>query len=219
MKARICVKSALGRIIGIVAAMALGSSCAYAGKFTGRKAAEDSRYLQLLIHRSKTLYMHDRLARTALPASGMDAATGTVPGSATAAPYADYVRAASRAAQVDAALIHAVILVESGYDSAARSEKGALGLMQLMPETAKRYGVTDRLDPAQNIQGGARYLRDLQKLFNNDLRLVLAAYNAGESAVAKYGNTIPPFAETIAYVPRVMKQYMRYRQLHPAGRH
>ena len=124
-------------------------------------------------------------------------------------PYASSIQAAGRASDVDPALIHAVILAESGYNPSARSGKGAVGLMQLMPETAKRYGVIDRLDPAQNIRGGTTYLRDLLRLFNNDLRLALAAYNAGEGAVAKYGNRIPPFPETVAYVPRVMTYYRR----------
>ena len=126
-------------------------------------------------------------------------------------PYANSIQAAGRAAEVDPALIHAVIRAESGYNPSARSDKGAVGLMQLMPETAKRYGVIDRLDPAQNIGGGTRYLRDLLRMFNNDLRLALAAYNAGEGAVVRYGNRIPPYPETVAYVPRVMTYYRRYR--------
>ena len=126
-------------------------------------------------------------------------------------PYASSIRAAGRAADVDPALIHAVIRAESGYNPSARSSKGAVGLMQLMPETAQRYGVLNRLDPAQNILGGTRYLRDLLRMFDNDLRLVLAAYNAGEAAVVMYGNRIPPYRETVAYVPRVMTYYRRYR--------
>jgi soluble lytic murein transglycosylase-like protein len=132
-------------------------------------------------------------------------------GADSKSPYASSIQAAGRAADVDPALIHAVIRAESGYNASARSSKGAVGLMQLMPETARRYGVTDRLDPAQNIGGGTRYLRDLLRLFNNDLRLALAAYNAGEGAVAKYGNRIPPYPETVAYVPRVMTYYGRFR--------
>jgi soluble lytic murein transglycosylase-like protein len=125
--------------------------------------------------------------------------------------YARQIQAAAHAAQVDPALIHAVISAESGYNPSARSNAGAVGLMQLMPETAARYSVTNRLDPQQNIQGGTRYLGDLLLLFNNDLRLALAAYNAGENAVVKYGNRIPPYQETAAYVPRVMTYYRKYR--------
>ena len=100
-----------------------------------------------------------------------------------------------------------MITVESGYNAKARSPKGAAGLMQLMPDTAKRYDVANIWDPRENVRGGARYLRDLLAQFNNNLALALAAYNAGEGAVAQYGNKIPPFAETIAYVPRVLQQY------------
>jgi soluble lytic murein transglycosylase-like protein len=106
--------------------------------------------------------------------------------------FSGHILAAAKATKVDAALIRAVISVESGYDPSARSSAGAVGLMQLMPETAKRYGVKDRLDPAQNIQAGARYLRDLKVMFDNNLPLVLAAYNAGEEAVMKHGRRIRP---------------------------
>ena len=125
--------------------------------------------------------------------------------------YTAHVNAAAAETRVDAALIHAVIAVESGYNSSARSGAGAVGLMQLMPGTAKRYGVKNRLDPAQNIHGGARYLRDLQVMFDNNLQLVLAAYNAGEYAVMKYGRRIPPYRETVAYVPKVMQLYWKNR--------
>ena len=125
--------------------------------------------------------------------------------------YAKHIQDAAEANQLEPALIHAVIAAESGYNHLALSHKGAAGLMQLMPETAKRYGVTNRLDPAQNIQGGSRYLRDLVKMFNNDLQLAVAAYNAGENAVLKYGNRIPPYSETMTYVPRVMNYYKKYR--------
>ena len=125
--------------------------------------------------------------------------------------YAKHIQDAARINKLEPALIHAVISAESGYNPFARSAKGAAGLMQLMPATAKRYGVTNRLDPAQNIQGGARYLRDLVRMFNNDLHLAVAAYNAGENAVVKYGNRIPPYSETMTYVPRVMTYYKKYR--------
>lgn len=125
--------------------------------------------------------------------------------------YAKPIQDAAKATRLDAALIHAVISAESGYNPFARSRKGAAGLMQLMPETAKRYGVKNRLDPAQNISGGARYLRDLIRMFNNDVQLAVAAYNAGERAVVRAGNRIPPYQETMTYVPRVMSYYRKYR--------
>lgn len=127
--------------------------------------------------------------------------------------YSKHIEEAALATQLDPALIHAVISVESGYNPLARSQRGARGLMQLMPATAKRYGVKNLLDPAQNIAGGARYLRDLINLFRNNMELALAAYNAGENAVIQYGNRIPPYRETIAYIPRVLTYYKKYRAL------
>ncbi len=124
--------------------------------------------------------------------------------------YASQIQAAAMAHNVEAALIRAVIAVESGYNPSAVSRAGAVGLMQLMPGTAKRYNVTDSRDPEQNIHGGAQYLRDLLHMFNNNLHLAIAAYNAGEQAVMKYGNRIPPYRETVAYVPKVMKFYRQY---------
>lgn len=105
------------------------------------------------------------------------------------------------------ALIHAVIRAESAYRADAVSSKGAVGLMQLMPATAERYGVRNREDPEQNVQGGVAYLRDLLDLFDRDLQLALAAYNAGENAVMRYDNTIPPFPETQNYVRKVIRFY------------
>lgn len=122
------------------------------------------------------------------------------------------VEQAAREHEVDEALLRAVIAVESNYDPNAVSHRGAVGLMQLMPQTARRYGVTNLYDPAQNIRGGARYLRDLMRRFNNDLDLTLAAYNAGENAIAQHGNRIPPYRETLAYVPRVLDFYRQYRR-------
>jgi len=112
---------------------------------------------------------------------------------------------------IDGALLHAIISVESNYNASAVSRRGAVGLMQLMPETAKRYGVTNSFDPAQNLNGGAKYLRALLTLFNGDISLALAAYNAGENAVIRNGNRIPPFSETRNYVPRVMGYYRQYQ--------
>ena len=127
--------------------------------------------------------------------------------------YHAHIMAAARAFQLEPALIHAVISAESGYNALARSPKGAKGLMQLMPDTARRYGVDNPLDPRQNIEGGSAYLRDLLTLFGNDLNLALAAYTAGEGAVMEYGHRIPPYRETTQYVPKVLSYYKRYKTM------
>jgi soluble lytic murein transglycosylase-like protein len=114
----------------------------------------------------------------------------------------------ARSHQIDAALIHALIRAESNYNASAVSPKGAIGLMQLMPATARRYEVADPRDATQNIRGGVRYLRDLLDLFHHDLALTLAAYNAGEAAVARYGG-VPPYPETTSYVAKVLEFYLR----------
>jgi soluble lytic murein transglycosylase-like protein len=102
-------------------------------------------------------------------------------------------------------LLHAVIRAESAYQPDALSHAGACGLMQLMPGTAERFNVRNIWDPAENIQGGAAYLRLLLDMFDNDLQLALAAYNAGENAVKRYGNQIPPYQETQDYVRKVLR--------------
>lgn len=107
---------------------------------------------------------------------------------------------------VDPVLVRAVILVESDFDPRCVSRKGARGLMQLMPDTAKRYGVSRVHDPEENIRGGVRYLADLLTLFNSDLRRALAAYNAGEGAVTRF-NGIPPYQETSDYVRKTLTVY------------
>jgi hypothetical protein len=122
------------------------------------------------------------------------------------------VAAVARDTQLRPELLHAVIRAESAYQSDAVSRKGAVGLMQLMPATAERFGVRDRRDPQQNIRGGATYLRQLLDMFDNDLRLALAAYNAGENAVLKYGRQIPPYPETQQYVERVLTFLGQNRQ-------
>lgn len=125
--------------------------------------------------------------------------------------YREDIARIAKTYRVDEALIKAVIQAESGFRPAAVSHKGAMGLMQLMPATARRYGVEDPYDPAQNIHGGTRYLRDLLDMFNNNPELAVAAYNAGENAVVRHGHKIPPYRETLAYVPKVMAIYEKLR--------
>jgi soluble lytic murein transglycosylase-like protein len=114
----------------------------------------------------------------------------------------------ARQVKIAPELLHAVIAAESNYNSRALSPRGAIGLMQLIPATATRYGATDPYVARQNVLAGASYLKWLMVLFNNDLELVLAAYNAGEQAVIRAGGKIPPYPETMAYVPRVLA-YLR----------
>jgi soluble lytic murein transglycosylase-like protein len=121
------------------------------------------------------------------------------------------IEEAARIADVDSALLMAVIDVESGGDPRAVSPKGATGLMQLMPGTGERHGATNLYDPRQNISAGARYLGALMRQFG-EMSLALAAYNAGEGAVQKYGDQIPPYAETMSYVPKVIARYRWYRE-------
>lgn len=125
--------------------------------------------------------------------------------------YSPMISAVAHNLGVDVALVHAVISAESGYNPVAVSRTGARGLMQLMPETAKRYGVQNIHDPMENIMGGTRYLRDLLTLFNGNLELAVAAYNAGENAVIRAGNRIPPYAETAQYVPKVIGFYRKFQ--------
>jgi soluble lytic murein transglycosylase-like protein len=121
--------------------------------------------------------------------------------------FADLIEQAAFRYQVDAKLVHAVIQTESAYNSSAQSPAGAVGLMQLMPDTARRFGVTDRNDPDQNVDGGTRYLKHLIEMFDPNLDLAVAAYNAGENAVIKYNNSIPPYPETQNYVKQVLALY------------
>lgn len=118
-----------------------------------------------------------------------------------------YIESAAREAQVQPQLVRAIIVVESAFNPKAVSRRGAVGLMQLLPETARHYGVANAFDPQQNILAGTRYLRDLIARYGNNLELVLAAYNAGTDAVERYGKRIPPYSETRQYVPAVLSIY------------
>jgi soluble lytic murein transglycosylase-like protein len=138
----------------------------------------------------------------AMPSSG--APTG---GATSFGPQID---AAASSNGIDPALLKGLVEQESGFNPAARSGAGALGLTQLMPGTAASLGVTDPLDPVQSLQGGARYLRQQLDRFGGDERLALAAYNAGPGAVARYGG-VPPYAETQGYVSNVLAKAAAYR--------
>lgn len=157
-----------------------------------------------------------RLVRKEGPASSgspmvMGGGVTYMPSESEIRKYSDYIDAASRDHGVDRHLVHAVISAESGFNPRAVSPKGATGLMQLMPATARRYGVQNISDPYENIQGGVKYLKDLLAMFNGDLRLALAGYNAGENAVIRAGHQVPPYPETMHYVPKVMDYYKKFQ--------
>ncbi len=148
-----------------------------------------------------------REAGSSIPRSGQ----AWMPSEADIRRFSSIVDVAARSHGVEPALVQAVITAESGFNPNALSRKGASGLMQLMPDTARRYGVQNIFDPVENVHGGVRYLRDLLAMFNGDMRLALAGYNAGENAVIRAGNKVPPYVETQNYVPKVIDLYHRFR--------
>ncbi len=141
-----------------------------------------------------------------------------IPGNLAAMPFATEIHSAARQAVLDPALVHAVIHVESRHNPVARSPKGALGLMQVLPGTAARYGVANPMQSVEeNLRAGTRYLRDLMGLFDGRIELVLAAYNAGENAVMRHGQQIPPYRETQKYVPAVLEKLREWQPPPPVA--
>jgi soluble lytic murein transglycosylase-like protein len=187
-------------VAAIVLAMVCGSACAGS--------------IFQIDDDSEAIHLTDRAAENAslVVAGEAPAVTGT---RSFSAPFGQIVRNAASIHRLTPELLHAVITTESAYVVRAVSPRGALGLMQLMPATAREYGVTDAFDPQQNIDAGARHLRRLLDQFDNDTSLALAAYNAGAAAVLRHGRRIPPFAETTAYVPRVLRTLDRLRAATP----
>ena len=147
-----------------------------------------------------------RPAGFVLLAAGLCLSVAAAPQDLGRRTYDPVVRKVAKRHGIEADLIHAIIRAESNYESTAVSPKGARGLMQLMPATARAYGVRDDFDPEQNIEGGTKYLKDLIKLYGGKTSLVLAAYNAGQEAVKKYKG-IPPYPETRDYIKRIQAGY------------
>lgn len=176
----------------------------------GSRAAEAVRHRteaeQLQLYDAEALAEAVPAAMVPTGSAGSAAASWTRP----ALKLADEVAAVARRHNIDPLLLHAIAHVESRHNTAAVSRAGALGVLQVMPDTARRFGVTDRAalhDARTNLEVGASYLKVLQQRFGNDLPLVLAAYNAGEGAVERHGRRIPPFKETQAYVRDVLARY------------
>ena len=164
--------------------------------YTTRHMPGSTPYLKFTVETPKASPAHEGLGRVGAPRLHAYAAT---------------FRIAAKARKVDDAFLRAVAHAESGFDRKAVSPKGAQGLMQLMPDVQRDYGVLDPFDPAQSIDAGARHLRGLLARYKGDYVLAAAAYNAGIGTVTKYGG-IPPYAETIAYVAKVQALHARYRQ-------
>jgi soluble lytic murein transglycosylase-like protein len=157
---------------------------------------------QLLGKADRSPQTNTNSAVTSLPGFPENTAVGQSAGTESQT-FANAIEAASRAFGLPASLIHSVIQTESGYDTQAVSSAGAVGLMQLMPDTAREMGVNNPLDPVQNIWGGTRYLASLMNQFHGNVELAVAAYNAGPGAVLNYSG-VPPYPETTAYVKKVM---------------
>jgi soluble lytic murein transglycosylase-like protein len=202
---RFCSIIALGGLVAGVSAAADPSEQSRRITSVVRSDPRTGRLVRSVVVTPKTV--GERTVTATVVAPRAVSATLPAPEPEAAAPTGIDAAVEKIAAQhsVPAELLHSVIKIESNYNPNAVSAKGALGLMQLIPATARRFGVSDVFNPAENIEGGARYLRYLLDLYNWDLHLTLAAYNAGEAAVAKYGG-IPPYAETRNYIVSVDRQ-------------
>lgn len=185
-----------------------GQSLKLEWKRTARRLTTENKQ-QSQAHQRERVAAAKRRLRAQQPSADVYAARPSkrVSGSMSVrrARYQHLIDSAARRHGLRPELLHAVIRAESAYKADALSHAGACGLMQLMPGTAKRFRVRDIWDPAANIEGGATYLRLLLDMFDQDLRLALAAYNAGENAVKRYGNQIPPYRETQGYVRKVLQ--------------
>ncbi len=198
----------IARRLALIAGSAiLALACAKAAADTADSVVYVPSTLKAAPVRAAEPYQNDTGYRIAVDAPAPKPAVEPGPQPNDGKPFDREITAAARDAGVEPALVHAVISVESAYRPEAVSPKGAIGLMQVMPGTAKRYGISNPADIQNNLRAGSRHLRTLIDMFGDRLDLVLAAYNAGEGAVRKYKNSIPPYRETRGYVPAVMSKY------------
>jgi soluble lytic murein transglycosylase-like protein len=199
----------------VLASMALAAAISVGAWLAGAARADIYAFNDAngVIHYSNvpTDSRYSLVVREPYPDPGLDSAAAGPARTGRHDPYGALVKQVAHEHKLDHSLLRAIIAVESGNNPSAVSRKGAVGLMQLMPETAARYGVIDLYDPAENVRAGALYLRDLMQKFDNDLSLALAAYNAGEGAILRHGKQIPPYRETRRYVPKVMDLYRQYQ--------
>jgi soluble lytic murein transglycosylase-like protein len=191
-------------VINVTVSQALGKTAATAVQGLGAAAATVSPRAKIKKPAPKS-----PAKRTAIAGRGVrNVVSQKLNGQTTGNPTIDRLIVISATRNgIEPLLLYSVMSQESAFDARAVSPKGARGLMQLMPATAARFGVKDIFDPAQNIEAGARYLRFLLDLFDGDISLALAGYNAGEGAVKKYGYTVPPYRETVNYVRKIRRRY------------
>ena len=202
----------LSAVLTVLGLLAAGSATADIYTYKDERGVVHFTNLPNGDKRFKLLRREEGSGNPGLPVVGTPGAPSKwMPAQADVQRFASVIETAARTHGVEPALVHAVITAESGYNPRAYSKAGATGLMQLMPATAARYGVRNIWDPVENIQGGVRYLKDLIAMFNGNLELAVAAYNAGENAVIRHGHRIPPYAETVHYVPKVLGFYKRFQ--------
>lgn len=201
------------RVICISAGLGAAVSVLVQGADIYRSEGPDGevRFASQPLDKSYRLYLRDEATHTQARMPRRPSASDTAARSAAGLPLAPLIEQLAQKHAVDPALVKAVIDVESRGNTAAVSPKGATGAMQLLPSTAAMYGVTELADPAQNIEAGIRHLKYLLDRHGGNLALALAAYNAGEGAVARYAARIPPYRETMLYVPAVLAR-MRANQ-------
>ena len=193
----------MGSLVYTLGAMLWQRGCAVLSALAAVTSAVRADDVQLVRKADGSAIIYNRIGSGWLVAGKAPTDAYLVERRTTPGPWDEAIQAAASLRGVDPELVKSVMLVESNFDPLAVSRKGARGLMQLMPQTARRFGVSNSFEPLENIRGGVEYLDVLLKLFGGDVTLVLAAYNAGESVVARYSG-IPPYAETREYVRRAL---------------
>lgn len=199
-----CITKHVG--YGLLLSVCSSTSTFGADVYRSERADGSISYASQPYDQSYRLYLSDDTERLPVSTSAESISSSISKNSTSRKSLEELIDQLAKKHSVDASLVRAIIDVESSFKPTAKSPKGATGLMQLMPATAAHYGVRNLTDPAQNIEAGIRYLKDLLTLHNGNIALALASYNAGEHAVVRHGRRIPPYRETMLYVPAVLSR-------------